>query len=308
LESLKQRAAVESSESSNRLEGIIAPHNRVEALVLKSTNPKNRPEQEIAGYRDALYLIHESAAYMDFSKNVILQLHQYINRYLSDPGGHWKMADNEITEKDSAGRIIRVRFVPVNTVRTPFAMDELVKNYQSAIQQHKKDPLLVIPLAVLDFLCIHPFSDGNGRVSRLLTLMLLYHFGYEVGRYISLERIFEETKETYYESLEASSKDWHKGKHDVFPWVNYFWGVMLRAYREFEDRVGTIKVGKGSKTDLIREAVKHRIKPFAISDIESDCPGISRDMVRVVLRQLKEEGVIKAQGKGRGAKWLRRSS
>ena len=174
------------------------------------------------------------------------------------------------------------------------------------IEEHGKEPLLVTPLAILDFLCIHPFSEGNGRVSRLLTLMMLYHFGYEVGRYISLERIFEQSKESYYETLEACSQGWHDARHDVRPWLNYFWGVLIRAYKEFEERVGSVASGKGSKTRQIKDAIARRISPFAISDIEADCPGISRDMVRLVLRQLRDEGVIVRRGKGRGSKWLRK--
>lgn len=306
LNTMRQVAVIESSESSNRLEGITAPYERIEALVLESTAPKNRSEREIAGYRDALALIHESAQYMDFTTNVILQCHSMVYRYMSEDGGHWKMVDNEIVEKNPDGSIRRVRFKPVSAVETPGAMDGIVENYKEAINRHNKEPLVVIPLTVLDFLCIHPFRDGNGRVARLLTLLLLYHFDYQVGRYISLERIFEESKETYYETLEESSKGWHQGNHDVFPWMNYFWGVLLRAYWEFEDRVGTIRTARGSKTEQIRKAVDRRIGPFAISDLESDCPGISRDMIRIVLRQLRDEGAILLQGKGRGAKWIRK--
>ena len=306
LESLQQVAIIESSESSNRLEGVTAPHDRIEALVLKSTTPKNRSEQEIAGYRDALGLIHESAQYMDFTVNIILQCHSVVCRYMPDEGGRWKMVNNEIVERNPDGSIKKIRFRPVSAVQTPQAMDTLAKSYNEAINQHRKEPLVVIPLTILDFLCIHPFTDGNGRVARLLTLLLLYHFDYQVGRYISLERIIEESKDTYYETLEHSSKGWHQGKHDTFPWMNYFWGVLLRAYREFEERVGKIRTGKGSKTEQIRMAINRKIGPFAISDIESDCPGISRDMIRVVLRQLRDEKAIILRGKGRGAKWIRK--
>lgn len=184
-------------------------------------------------------------------------------------------------------------------------MATMVSNYVAAIEVHNKGPLLVTPLAILDFLCIHPFTDGNGRVSRLLTLMMLYHFGYEVGRYISLERIFEESKETYYETLEASSQGWHEAKHDVRPWLNYFWGVLIRAYKEFEERVGALSSGRGSKTEQVRAAVARRIAPFAISDIESDCPGVSREMVRIVLNALRDEGQIGLKGRGPGAKWFK---
>lgn len=304
LESLKQVAIIESSESSNRLEGIIVPHDRIEALVLKNTTPRNRSEQELAGYRDALALIHESNKYMDFSTNVILQIHSMLYRYMPGQGGRWKMTDNEIVEKNSDGSIKRVRFKATPAVTTPFAMQELAQNYTKAIHAWQQEPLIIIPLAILDFLCVHPFSDGNGRTARLLTLMLLYHFEYQVGKYISLERIFEESKETYYETLEYCSQGWHDNKHDVMPWLNYFWGALIRSYKEFEERVGTLRSGRGAKGDQVVEAIKRRLGPFAISDIESECPGVSRDMIRNVLRKLRDENVILPQGKGRAAKWL----
>lgn len=306
LESLKQVAMIESSESSNRLEGITASHKKIEALVLKHSMPGNRSEQEIAGYRDALALIHESGPHMEFTINVILQLHSMLYRYMPNDGGRWKMTDNEIIEKNPDGTVARVRFRPTPAVSTPFAMEDLTKNYKYSIFNLQQEPLIVVPLAILDFLCVHPFTDGNGRTARLLTLLLLYHFDYQVGKYISLERIFEESKEGYYETLEYCSQGWHESKHDVLPWLNYFWGALIRSYKEFEERVGTIGTGKGSKTDQVKEAIARRINPFAISDLETECPGVSRDMIRNVLRQLRDEGFIVAQGKGRGAKWKKK--
>ncbi len=297
---------IESSESSNRLEGITASHKKIEALVLKHSMPGNRSEQEIAGYRDALALIHESGPHMEFTINVILQLHSMLYRYMPNDGGRWKMTDNEIIEKNPDGTVARVRFRPTPAVSTPFAMEDLTKNYKYSIFNLQQEPLIVVPLAILDFLCVHPFTDGNGRTARLLTLLLLYHFDYQVGKYISLERIFEESKEGYYETLEYCSQGWHESKHDVLPWLNYFWGALIRSYKEFEERVGTIGTGKGSKTDQVKEAIARRINPFAISDLETECPGVSRDMIRNVLRQLRDEGFIVAQGKGRGAKWKKK--
>lgn len=302
LNSLRLVAKIESSESSNRLEGIELPHKKIEELVLRDAVPKSRSEQEIAGYRDALNLIHESAEHMPFTPNVILQLHEILYRYMPNPGGRWKAADNEIIEKYLDGTH-RTRFIPTKAHLVPSAMDELTKNYAIALTEHKQDALVLIPLVILDFLCIHPFSDGNGRISRLLTLMLLYQFDYQVGHYISLERIFEDSKESYYETLEKSSQYWHSGKHDVRPWLNYFWGVLLRAYREFEERVGVITTIKGSKTELIRSAINRKVGPFSIIDIEADCPGISRDMIRRVLRQMRDEGTIAVSSGGRGAMW-----
>ena len=303
FEALRTVAMVESSESSNRLEGIRAPKARIEAIVLRDTRPTNRSEQEIAGYRDALNLIHESGRDMPFSANVILQLHRTIYGYLPQEGGHWKTTDTEIVERGPGGEVLRVRFVPVSAVATPGYMDELVTRYRARLDEGVHDALVVIPSAVLDFLCVHPFLDGNGRVARLLTLQLLYHAGYDVGRFISLERIFEESWESYYETLEASSQGWHEGEQDPFPWLRYFWGVLLRAYGEFEERVGTIGTGKGSKTQQVRAAVERRTMPFAISELQRDCPGVSKEMVRHVLRQMRDEGLLVAEGKGRGARW-----
>jgi Fic family protein len=305
LDSLKAAAMIESVESSNRLEGITAKRDRIEALVLKPTTPANRSEEEIAGYRDALQQIHEQAAHLPINTNTILQFHAMINRYTSEISGRWKQVDNVIRERYPDGTQ-RIRFRPTPASETPSAMAQLVDAYDMAIHQDRREPLVVIPLTVLDFLCIHPFKDGNGRCSRLLTLLLLYRFGYEVGRYISLERVFEQSKVTYYEALEASSQDWHQGRHDVDPWLNYFWGVLIAAYREFEERVGTIQTARGSKTELVRAAIGRRIGPFAISDVERDCPGVSREMIRVVLNRLREEGVLELSGRGRGAKWSKR--
>lgn len=305
LDTLRRVATMESTESSPRIEGIAIPHRRVEDLVLRSAAPKNRSEQEVAGYRDALGLIHQSGRDMTFSVNIIRQLHTTMYRYLPAPGGHWKKTNNDIVERNPDGTIRRVIFSPTPAHLTPQAMDDLVKSYNTVIERNLQDPLVVIPLAIFDFLCVHPFTDGNGRIARLLTLLLLYHFDYEVGRYISLERVYEETKETYYESLEASSQRWHDSRHDVHPWLNYFWGMLLRAYEKFENRVGTTRAGRGWKTERIREAVANRIGPFSISDIESDCPGVSRDMIRIVLRQMRDEKLIISKGKGRGAKWVK---
>jgi Fic family protein len=302
LEGLRTVATIESTDSSNRLEGITVPGPRIKDLVLRNTNPRNRSEQEIAGYRDALELIHEARQEMPITTNVIRQLHTRIYGYLGEEGGRWKPADNDIVERGKNGEIIRVRFHAVSAVATPQAMDSLVEQYALA-EQARREALVLIPLFVLDFLCIHPFRDGNGRVARLLTLLLLYHFGYEVGRYISLERLFEKSKEGYYENLEASSKGWHEAKHDVNPWLNYFWGVLQRAYNEFEERVGQIGSGRGSKSQQVRDAVTRKLGSFAISDLERDCPGVSKETIRSVLQAMRKEGLVELRGRGRGARW-----
>ncbi len=303
LSDLRQVAAVESTESSNRLEGVVVAPSRLKSLVLKNAAPKSRSEQEVAGYRDALALIHESGPQIPFSEGTVLQVHGMLYRYMPQSGGHWKATNNDIVERHPDGTS-RIRFRPVAAHLTPMAMADLVARYRIALDQHLADPLVLVPLAILDFLCIHPFPDGNGRMARLLTLQLLYHFDYDVGRYISLERIFEESKESYYDTLEASSHGWHEAAHDIAPWLTYFWGVLLRAYKEFEERVGTLTHGRGAKGERVRAEVLKRQQPFSISDIEQACPGVSRDMVRLVLRSMKAEGLIASTGKGRGAKWI----
>ncbi len=304
LDLLKHAAVIESAESSNRLEGVTAPHERIEALVLRPTTPQNRSEQEIAGYRDALNLIHEAAHEMTFSVSVILQLHSMLYRFLPDGGGRWKMTENDIVERNPDGSLRRIRFKPVSPVSTPQAMEDLVAGYRRAVDD-QREQLVIVPLAVLDFLCIHPFRDGNGRTARLLTLLFLYHFGFEVGRYISLERVIEEAKETYYEALEASSQRWHDGRHDPHPWMSYVWGVLVAAYKEFERRVTETRDVRGAKTALIEQAVRRRMKPFGIGDIEAECPNVSRDMVRHVLRTMRARGEVEIRGRGRTAKWAR---
>lgn len=304
LEDLRTVAAVESTESSNRIEGVVAPASRIKAIVLRDTTPRGRSEQEIAGYRDALSLVHESARDMPFSASVVLQLHRMLYRYLPQDGGRWKMTDNEIVERDRHGNVVRVRFRPVPAVATPHAMDELASRYLAAVDAEELDPLVIVPLSILDFLCIHPFTDGNGRVGRLLTLQLLYHFDYEVGRYISLERIVEESRDAYYDALQASSNDWHQERHDAFPWLRYFWGVLLRAYDEFEERIGTVSTGRGAKSEHVRAVIARKVAPFTISELERDCPGVSRDTIRLVLRKLRDEGRIAVEGWGRGARWV----
>jgi len=302
LETLRTVALVESTESSNRLEGVIAAPDRLRDVVLRDAAPADRSEQEIAGYRDALALIHDSAPHMPFSLNVIQQLHAMLYRYQPGTGGRWKATQNDIVERGRDGSIIRVRFRPVSPVATPGAMEDLITQWNLA-HDRQREPLLMIPLAVLDFLCIHPFADGNGRTARLLTLLLLYRFGYTVGRYISLERVIEDSRDTYYEALEASSERWHEGQHDPFPWLEYWWGTLLRAYGEFRDRAGRLMTARGSKTALVEAAVERRLQPFAISELEDDCPGVSRDMVRHVLRRLRDEGRVQVRGRGRGARW-----
>lgn len=303
LKALQNFAIIESSKSSNRLEGIRVPRERIEGLVRRDAKPRGRSEQEIAGYRDALKLIHTSAMDMPFNSGVVLQLHRTMYSFLPQPGGRWKIVDNEIVEIDPATGSRRVRFKPVPALAVAQAMDDLVSGYTRALVDLRTEPLIAVPLAILDLLCIDPFTDGNGRISRLVTLQLLYQHGHEVGRYISLERIFEDSKEGYYETLEESSRGWHDGEHDIMPWVRYFWGVLLRACEEFTARVGAMGRHRGAKSEFVRQAALARIAPFRLSELERDCPGVSRELVKRVLRQLKAEGLIIVEGRGAGARW-----
>jgi Fic family protein len=304
LDDLKGLAAIESTISSNRIEGVVAEPGRVEEIMLKSSKPRNRDEQEIAGYRDALKQIHESWEALVFNIKTIKQLHGMIFRYTPKEGGHWKARNNIIGEFYPDGSMKRIIFTPVSAEETPQAMELLVERYNAAIGTGH-DPLIIIPLTILDFLSIHPFDDGNGRMARLLTLLLLYHSGYNVGRYISLERIIEESKQTYYETLNASSQKWHEGEHDWIPWTTYFWGTIIRAYKKFEERIGKAATGPASKTEQIELAVKGKIKPFSFSEIKTECPGVSKDMIRHVLRQLRDDGKLRSKGTGRSAKWFK---
>ena len=306
LASLRQHAMIESVESSNRLEQITAPRQRIVGLVREKTVPQDRSEQEIAGYVEALRLIHATHAQLHIDTKVVLQLHEILYRYHPEAGGIFKKNDNLIVEKDADGNVAKVRFKPVPAAHTPAAMRELCLRYNELLLS--AETLLVLPLTVLDFLCIHPFKDGNGRIARLLTLLMLHKSGYEVGRYISLERIFEQQKDGYYQSLEQSSQGWHESKHDPFPWLNYFWGMLLAAYKEFAAKLDTIKhTATATKATQVRLAVLAQSTPFSMSEIAASCPGVSSDTIRNVIRQMRDEGTIAATGTGRSAKWHKTS-
>jgi Fic family protein len=302
LENLRQVALIQSTESSNRIEGIVADDRRLRAIIEEKVKPANRSEAEIAGYRDVLNTIHQSHEHVPFTERVVLQLHRDLMKYAGGDGGVWKATQNEITEVLPGGKK-RVRFTPIEPHLTEEAMRTLHGRFADVERACELDPLLLIPFYVLDFLCIHPFRDGNGRMARLLALLSLYHHGYEVGRYVSLERIVEQTKESYYDTLYQSSQGWHEGKHNVLPWTEYFLSTILAAYGEFESRFGKISKGRGSKTDMIRNAVNGFIADFTITEVERACPKVSRDMIRHVLGQLREDRVIVPVGKGRSAKW-----
>jgi Fic family protein len=303
LAALRQTALVQSVESSNRIEGVTVAPDRLVPLVVGDAAPRDRPEEEIRGYRLALDLIHTSAGDLAVTPDLLRRLHGIIQNGSGD-AGQWKQVDNEIVEL-RAGAPPLVRFRPVSVAATPAAVEELCLSYRHTLNQSEAPPLLAIAALVFDFLCIHPFRDGNGRVSRLLTLLALYQHGYEVGRYISLERLVEESREDYYEVLRRSSEGWHQGEHDLLPWLSYFLAILKRAYRELEKRVDGMQHPRGAKTALVESAIVAFPGSFTLADVERASPGVSRDMVRRVLQRLQREGRVKCIGLGPGARWQR---
>jgi Fic family protein len=306
LENLRRVALIESTESSNRLEGIVASDDkRLHALVSERSQPADRNEAEIAGYRDVLDTVHQNHSHIPFTDRVVLQLHRDLLKYADDSGGRWKSAANDIRETLPDGTQ-RVRFQPLAPHLTEDAMRDLHHHYTRAVQEGVWDPLLLIPFYLLDFLCIHPFSDGNGRLSRLLSLLALYHQGYEVGRFISLERVIEKTKESYYDTLLLSSRHWHEARHDPWPWTEYFLSTLLAASSEFESRFSRISTGRGSKTDTVHNAITALIGDFSLTDLEKACPLVSRDMIRRVLADLRKTGHVECLGRGPSARWRKK--
>lgn len=304
LETLRQAAIIQSTEASNRIEGVTAPLKRIQALVAEKTTPRNRSEQEIAGYRDVLNTIHANYADIPITSGVVLQLHRDLYRHAASEGGRWKMADNEISEERPDGQKV-VRFQPVAAHATPEYMDALHKRFRSVWANDGTERLLLIPAYVLDFLCVHPFHDGNGRMARLLTLLLLYHAGYEVGRYISLERIVEQSKESYYDTLYQSSQAWHEARHDLLPWTEYLLGVVIAAFRELEERAGTLTAARGAKTGMVLETISAMRGDFSVKDLQQRCPHVGIDLLRKILRKEREGGRIECLGRGPDARWRR---
>jgi Fic family protein len=306
LKALRELAIVESVESSNRIEGVTVQPDRLRPLVLGNTRPRDRSEEEIQGYRNALQRIHTGADAMPVTPDTMRDLHRTIQEGSGD-AGQWKAVDNDIIEF-RPGEAPRVRFRTLAVAKVPKAVDEMCLLYRHALDQQHVPALVAVACLVLDFLCIHPFRDGNGRVSRLLTVLALYHHGIEVGRYISLERLIEESKEDYYAVLQASSAGWHEGKHDLLPWLNYFLAVVRRACLQLEERAGQVKSPRGAKTALIEAAIERLVGQFGLADVERVSPGVSRDMVRRVLQQMQRDEKIECLGKGRTAKWRKKGN
>lgn len=307
LDTLREVAVIRSAESSNRIEGVEAAPDRLKKLMKESTAPETRSEQAIAGYRDVLDTIHTRHEDIELSPGVVRQFHRDLFAYTSSQGGDWKSAGNDIIEEHPDGTEF-VRFETVPPHRTPEYMEQLHKRFKRAWTSEDVDKLLLIAAYVLDFLCIHPFRDGNGRMARLLTLLLLYKASYGVGQYISLETRVEDSRESYYDSLYRSSQGWHDGEHDLHPWTEYLLGTLLAAYEEFEDRVGELRTQRGAKTQRILDAVEELPDGFKTRDVEELCPSVSRSLIRTVFDDLKEQGKIKAEGRGPAAVWRKLNS
>lgn len=296
LTELLEIAKIQSTEASNKIEGIVTTEERLKQLLLDKTMPKSRNEKEIAGYRDVLSTIHNSYEFIPVSSNYFLQLHGDLYRFSSESiGGRFKSTDNIIAEVDMKGNQ-SIRFKPVEAWATRDSMISLCEAYNEAIND-RIDPLLIMPMFILDFLCIHPFDDGNGRMSRLLTLLLLYKSGYIVGKYISIEKLIEKTKETYYDVLQKSSINWHEGTNDYEPFVEYYLGVVIAAYREFSSRVQILITAGLSKPDRVREVIKTHIGKITKAEIAKKCPDISDTTINRSLSELLKSGeIVKLSG------------
>ena len=306
LEKLVEVTKIQSTESSNKIEGIITTASRIKQLCEQKTTPRNRDEEEILGYRDALALIHESYEYIPIKVSYILQLHQVLYRYSQKGiGGRFKIAQNFVKETKADGEEV-VRFVPLDPFETPTAVEKICESFNRAVDACEVDPLILIPAFIMDFLCIHPFSDGNGRMSRLLTTLLLYRAGYVVGKYVSLESKIENTKDSYYDALAKSDVNWDIGENDITSFIKYTLGTVLAAYRDFEERMTAVE-GKYASMDLVQIAVGNMIGKFTKNDVMERVPSIGKTSVENALRVLLEEGVIGREGKGKATFYFRKN-
>ena len=301
LKMLREHALIESAVSSNRIEGVTVDQSRVATLVFGKPLLRDRDEAEVRGYRNALQWIHEKASSISVSETNIRRLHA-LSRGESGDAGKYKKTENDIIEKYPDGRQ-RVRFRPVRAAETPAAIREFVERWNGGEKEPAIHPLLLLAASNLDFLCIHPFRDGNGRVSRLLLLLQSYRLGYEAGRYISLERVIEQNKDRYYETLEQSSHRWHEGRHDPWPYINYLLYIFKTAYKEFESRLGQVKSPRGEKTGLVLHAIELAENPFRVADLQKQCPGVGLDWIRETLKKLKCAGKVECLSRGQNAEW-----
>lgn len=304
LEKLVEIAKVQSTEESNAIEGIRTTNTRVRQLIEDKTTPRNRSEQEIAGYRDVLSLIQENYKEIPITQNYILQLHSILYTYTNNPmAGITKDVQNYISSTFSDGHT-ETLFTPLSPIETGFALDKICEEYNKCLGNYRIEPLLLIPIFIQDFLCIHPFNDGNGRTSRLLTTLLLYQNGFWIGKYISLESKIAKTKESYYDALELAQRGWHEENNDATPFIKYMLGIILAAYRDFEDRYNLISE-KSSSLDIVRKATQNILGRFVKSDIVAQCPSLSTSSIETALRKLCEQNEIKREGVGKSTYYYR---
>lgn len=310
LHRLVEIAKIRSTEASNKIEGIVTTSTRMKQLFEEKTTPRNRAEDEIMGYRDVLNTIHESSEYIPIRPSYILQLHRdLLKRAGFSYGGQFKNVQNYINETKPDGTVV-TRFTPIAPSDTPVAVKNLCNAYEQAIANEKIDSLILIPVFICDFLCIHPFNDGNGRMSRLLTLLLLYKNGYSVGKYISIEKQIEKTKDRYYDTLEKSDAGWHVEENDPTPFIRYMLQVILACYTEFEERVGLMaESGNGSTAyDIVKRYTEEKIGKFRGADVVAHCPSIGRSSALAALKKLTEEGFVIREGSGRSTFYFRADS
>jgi Fic family protein len=304
LEKLVEIAKIQSTEASNAIEGIVTTDTRIRQLVEEKTTPKNRDEQEIAGYRDVLGIIHESFDVIPITRNYILQLHKILYGHMNNPlAGQTKNVQNYISASYPDGHT-EVLFTPLAPYETPEALDRICEEYNRVIGNLELEPLIAIPVFIHDFLCIHPFNDGNGRMSRLLTTLLLYRSGFYVGKYISLEAKIAKNKDLYYEALAAVQTGWHEGTDDPVPFVKYLLGTILAAYKDFEERFALVET-KRSALETVQLATQNKIGRFSKQDIRELCPSLSVSSVEGALRKLVASGELKREGSGKSTRYYR---
>ncbi len=306
LTALLEVAKIQSTDASNRIEGIYTTDERLQAIIQEKVEPRNRNEEEISGYRDVLATIHESYEFIAPRPNNILQLHRDLYSFSSSAtGGVYKNSDNIIAEKHADGTET-VRFRPVPAFQTADAVQALCDRYNEAIEAGTYDPLILIPVFILDFLCIHPFNDGNGRMSRLLTLLLLYRAGFIVGKYISIEKLIEKSKDSYYEALQASSQNWHEDGNNYLPFLKYMLGIVVKAYNEFEDRVEHLRYRKISKPERIKAIIERTPGKITKKELSQACPDISLTTIERTLADLLNIEFIEKTGRGKGTAYVKK--
>lgn len=304
LEKLVEIAKVQSTEASNSIEGIVTTNTRVRQLVEEKTTPKNRNEQEIAGYRDVLSAIHESFDAIPITQNYILQLHKMLYNHMNNPmAGRTKSVQNYISAEYPDGHR-ETLFTPLSPFETPDALDKICEEYNRVIGNLELEPLIAIPVFIHDFLCIHPFNDGNGRMSRLLTTLLLYRSGFYVGKYISLEAKIAKDKDLYYNVLAQAQTGWYDGSEDKLPFIKYLLGTILSAYKDFQERFELVDE-KLTAIEIVRKATMYKIGRFTKQDIRELCPSLSVSSIEVSLRKLVEAGELKREGNGKGTCYYR---